>query len=206
MRKVMLTLVAGAAVLTLGSVAFWQLSGDGTRRQGALAATIDPVPLSWRGAWTAEARLAPGEVVSYEGSAYVAQEDTSGVAPRCAGQPDCPWALVAARGPQGPTGPQGPQGATGPPGPAGPLSGVEVVSGSYVYTPPGGLTKTTVSCPPGKKAIGGGFYNLGSEHLIPTASRPEGVTGWFIAAYNTLPAGTQASFSFRAHVVCANAD
>jgi hypothetical protein len=206
MPKIMLTLAAGAAVVTLGSVALWQLSGDGPRRQGALAATIDPVPLSWRGAWTAEARLAPGEVVSYEGSAYVAQEDTSGVEPRCVGKSGCPWALVAARGPQGPTGPQGTQGPAGPPGPAGPLSGVELVTGPYVTLAHDKLTTASVSCPAGKKATGGGVHGdaLGYQDLVILASRPQGVTGWYVAVHNAFIGNGE--FQMRVYVVCANAD
>ena len=171
-----------------------------------------PVPLSWRGDWTAEARLTPGDVVSHQGAAYVARADTSGVEPTCAGRPDCPWAIVAARGatgPPGPTGPQGPAGDEGPEGPRGPsgqglLTGVTTLSTSKTLPTTGQLTRVEIDCPPGKNAIGGGFLkNANTQKVFIRGSWPTGspATGWLVDASNDGATGA----SISVYVVCADA-
>ena len=70
--------------------------------------------LDWLGTWQNGTAYASDDLVEYQGSVYLAIQETSGA--------EIPtnttfWALFAAAGEQGP---QGPQGATGPGGPAGP--------------------------------------------------------------------------------------
>jgi hypothetical protein len=83
----------------------------------------------WLGDWNSYTVYEAGDVVSHDGSSYIATEDNSD------DQPDTylgySWNLVAQKGAQGPQGPQGPQGiqgvkgttgatgATGATGPAG---------------------------------------------------------------------------------------
>src|SRR6266566_2429096 len=69
------------------------------------------------------------------------------------------WNQVGPAGPAGPPGPAGPQGATGPQGPPG-LSGYEMVEATFVV-PAGGFVRDTVSCPSGKKVLGGGAQVVG---------------------------------------------
>jgi hypothetical protein len=66
--------------------------------------------------------------------------------------------LNGAQGPQGPVGPQGATGATGAQGPSG-ISGYEIVSQttkSVTLAAAGGFQTFYVSCPAGKKVLGGG--------------------------------------------------
>lgn len=79
--------------------------------------------------------------------------------------PQGPAGPAGPQGPVGPVGPQGPQGATGPQGPAGPagppgVSGYEMVEATFVV-PAGGFVRNTVSCPAGKKVLGGGAQVVG---------------------------------------------
>jgi hypothetical protein len=75
---------------------------------------------NWRGPWVSVASYAINDVVSYQGSSYLAVAPSSNQAP-----PSAPWVLMAQVGAQGPTGttgatgPQGPTGATGGVGPQG---------------------------------------------------------------------------------------
>jgi hypothetical protein len=92
-------------------------------------------------------------------------------------------ALQGARGPQGPAGPQGPQGFAGTPGPAGglDLSKVTSVVGPSVFVGPGGLEYTTVYCPLGQKATGGGFTYISGGGGRTFSSRPTvGNDGWSV--------------------------
>lgn len=73
--------------------------------------------LSWMGDWQAGVVYAADDLVQFQGSAYVAEQDTSGT--------EDPtdalfWSLFTAAGAVGPTGPQGPQGLQGIVGPQGP--------------------------------------------------------------------------------------
>lgn len=56
-----LPLILGSAVL------IWQLAGSERADLAALdAETTDPVPLTWRGAWSAEAKFVSGQVVAHK--------------------------------------------------------------------------------------------------------------------------------------------
>jgi hypothetical protein len=89
------------ALVAIGSVGLWQVSGSDERRVGALEPIEKPVPLAWRGAWAREAEYAAGEVVSYEGSSYVAEGATDGQVPNAK---EGPWTLMAEKGLEGPAG------------------------------------------------------------------------------------------------------
>jgi hypothetical protein len=88
------------ALVAVGSVGVWQLSGD-DRRVGALGPIEEPIALAWRGSWTAETKYEVGQVVSYKGSSYVAEAANGGEVPNAK---EGPWALMAAQGAQGAAG------------------------------------------------------------------------------------------------------
>lgn len=92
-----------------------------TGAQGATGPTGPMGPagspgLVWRDTWSGSASYVINDVVSYNGSSYVATQANSGVTPE-----DDPssWSLVASRGTDGAAGAQGPAGPQGPQGPAG---------------------------------------------------------------------------------------
>jgi hypothetical protein len=92
------------------------------------------------------------------------------------------------QGPKGDPGAQGIQGQTGAKGDPG-LSGYEVVTGDAHWVSPGAVGQSTVYCPGGKKALGGGvgaqvltdtlglqMQNGGPYHVI--AKNVDGNAGW----------------------------
>jgi hypothetical protein len=78
-----------------------------------------------------------------------------------------------AQGPPGPAGPAGPRGVVGPkgaqgnPGPAGPagtgVTGYEVIRGSNTAIAAGATALVAATCPAGKKVVGGGYVNYGTD-------------------------------------------
>ena len=70
---------------------------------------------TYRGAWSASVPYSVGDVVSFNGSSYVAADGVIGTSP-----PGAPWGQLAAKGDTGATGATGPSGATGATGPTGP--------------------------------------------------------------------------------------
>lgn len=107
MKKSWVVIVAAIPLVIVGSIAVWQLSANDGRRVGALGPIREPMPLAWRGTWTGETRYDVGQVVSYQGSSYVAEAPNAERAPGPKCGADCPWALMAAMGPGGPQGPSG---------------------------------------------------------------------------------------------------
>lgn len=97
MKKFLLSSVIAVPLLALGTVALWQVVGDEPRSLASLSApTREPLPLAWRGAWSAEEKYQPGEVVSHGGSSYVAQTENAEVEPgSCPEEGACAWALLA---------------------------------------------------------------------------------------------------------------
>jgi len=98
-------------------------------------------------------------------------------APGADGADGAPGAVgpVGPIGPTGPTGPQGvqgvqgargPTGLTGPQGPNG-VSGYQIVSAG-----PFGAGAHSVSCPSGKRAVGGGYFNYDGSSLTARGNRP----------------------------------
>ncbi|HMJ73682.1 MAG TPA: hypothetical protein VK471_09995 [Solirubrobacterales bacterium] len=134
--------------------------------------------------------------------------------------------------PQGPTGPQGPRGQkgqkgdkgqkgeAGPRGPAGAngVSGYEIVNQTFkevfIENSGGmrGLSEVkTVSCPAGKRVIGGGT-NLGTNPLqngqqrsvSVSLSGPNGTgTGWSVQLFNNETTGGGTSLDLQVYAICA---
>ena len=87
------------------------------------------VGITWKGAWQNGVVYARLDLVEYQGSTFVAVQDTSGVEDPsntsfwslfAAGGNDGATGPQGSVGPQGPVGPKGDSGATGPAGPVGP--------------------------------------------------------------------------------------
>lgn len=97
----LLIVVGLVALVVVGSIGVWKLADDDGRRVGALGPLSEPMPLSWRGTWTGEAKYDVGQVVSYKGSSYVAEAENAGEVPN---EREGPWGLMAAQGAQGPAG------------------------------------------------------------------------------------------------------
>jgi hypothetical protein len=133
-------------------------------------------------------------------------------------------------GPQGPQGPKGPKGARGDKGQKGDkgdkgaagtpgVSGYEVVSQTFkevfIENSGGqrGLSEVkTVSCPAGKRAIGGGTdlgtnatQNGQQRSVSVSLSAPNGTgTGWSVQLFNNEVSGTGTSIDLRVYAICAN--
>lgn len=110
--------------------------------------------------------------------------------PRGAVGPQGAAGAQGAAGPQGATGPQGPQGAAGPTGPAGAdggLAGYEIVTGSAVAISGTDFdVATSVNCPAGKVATGGGV-TLGNRAggVVMLESSPTALgAGWAVTVGN----------------------
>ncbi|GLX19457.1 hypothetical protein Slala02_27720 [Streptomyces lavendulae subsp. lavendulae] len=83
------------------------------------------------------------------------------------------------------------------------FTGYEVVRAAGESVPPGDFDTTTVPCPAGKRAIGGGFDAEGTE-TFPIASRPTASNdAWFVAVKNT---GTTNTVNWEAYAICATVD
>ena len=103
------------------------------------------------------------------------------------------------RGPRGARGPQGPAGPAGPGGPAGTIGSVTTVNGPETFICgyfEGGCSvqASSVTCPPGTKALSGGYSGVGIRTFI-SAPIPN---GWYVGAANE----SEFSSSFKAIVVC----
>jgi hypothetical protein len=78
---------------------------------------LSQVPiLAWMGAWQTGVVYAVDNLVQFQGSTYIAIQDTSGAEDPA---DTAFWSIFAAEGAMGPMGPQGPQGVIGPVGPQG---------------------------------------------------------------------------------------
>jgi hypothetical protein len=90
------------------------------------------------------------------------------------------------RGPQGPMGPAGLPGMPGAPGPAGGLdpSRITTVVGPTVFVGPGGVDTTTVYCPFGQKATGGGFVFVSAGGGAFFSRPTPGADGWSVGFEN----------------------
>jgi hypothetical protein len=112
-------------------------------------------------------------------------------------------------GPAGPAGPQGPAGPTGAQGPPG-LSGVQIVTQS-TDTSDIGVKSLVVSCPTGKKVIGGGAQALGdgvkNGFVVLRESNPSAAgNGWHAVAGAPLnTATTPDTWTLTVQAICATA-
>ena len=100
-------------------------------------------------------------------------------------------------GPRGVTGPQGPPGSKGSPGTSG--RQIVQVEGALTSASPKGGTAT---CPPGKKALGGGVEVSGDgrDRISVTESMPAGEEAWQARAVELAP--TTATWRLRVYAVC----
>jgi hypothetical protein len=193
MRKSWFLVAAAVPLVLVASIGVWKVSGNDARRVGALGPLREPVPLSWRGEWAKDFDYAGGEVVSYQGAAYVAETQNSAREPEPSGcGADCPWSALGqagsggTAGPAGPPGPQGSPGAQGQPGPPGPkgdrgpgpgLTGRQIIS----------VTSDRSTCTSySTNAITGSRTCLNWTHPQVTASCPPGKV-WVYGTLNGAP-------------------
>jgi hypothetical protein len=123
-----------------------------------------------------------------------------------------------ARGAQGPKGPKGAKGPTGARGPAG-VSGYQVVSQTFKEVPVEnsggvrGLSEVkTVSCPGGKRVIGGGAdlgtnpaQNGQQRQVAVSLSGPNGGgNGWSVQLFNNSTT-TDTAIDLEVFAICASA-
>lgn len=112
-------------------------------------------------------------------------------------------ALKGQRGPAGPQGAPGAAGAAGPQGlqgPAGPSLLSEILEyGGATEVPAGEVFEGSIDCPPGERAVTGGYYVGGSATVYASLATGDR-TGWVIAVDNT--EGT-APAPAEAYVYCA---
>jgi len=103
-------------------------------------------------------------------------------------------------GPQGPVGEKGDKGDTGAQGPPG-ASELERVSASTVNNNLAGLKEVTVSCPSGKRVVGGGAQIISSPVFPITKNFPlADLSGWTAAGYAS---SSGAFWSVTAYALCA---
>ncbi len=183
MKRTLLVLAVALPFVVIGTVGVWQLAGDDTRRVGALGPLSEPIALAWRGEWSPDAKYAPGQVVAYDGSAYVAETETDLSPDPTQCEKECPWVSLAiggagTAGPQGPKGDPGAKGDPGPKGDRGPgpgLTGRQIVSAQSAPSTCLGYStnqltgqrtctgwthpEVTATCPPGKVWV----YGVTSE-------------------------------------------
>lgn len=136
--------------------------------------------------------------------------------------PQGPAGPQGAKGPKGQKGDKGPKGDTGARGPAGTngVSGYEVVSQTFeevfIQNSGGfrGLSEVkTVSCPAGKRAIGGGTdlgtnptQNGQQRSVSVSMSAPNGTgTGWSAQLFNNEVSGGGTSIDLKVYAICATA-
>jgi hypothetical protein len=101
--------------------------------------------------------------------------------------------------PAGPTGPQGAPGAAGAPG----VSAREQVTAESPLTATG-PKNLTVTCPAGKKVIGGGVElgGAGRNRVTATENKPSGDNAWEAEAFEVV--NTTATWKVIVHAICAN--
>lgn len=136
-----------------------------------------------------------------------------------------PQGPAGPQGPKGPKGDKGPRGDTGARGSAGAagadgVSGYEIVSQTFkeVFIENSGAFRglsevKTVSCPAGKRAIGGGSdlgtnatQNGQQRSVLVSLSGPNGTgTGWSVQLFNNEVSGSGTSIDLRVYAICATA-
>lgn len=115
-------------------------------------------------------------------------------------QPD--GVAAARRGPRGVRGPRGPQGPAGATGPKGSFSTITSVKGPTVFLAPfpqlGAVGSSSVNCPPGSRAIGGGWQ--GGGILATVGYNAPGSGEWSVILTNN---NELSSTSFNVVAMCA---
>lgn len=185
MKKSWILILGAIPLVAIASVVVWKASGDDSRRQGALGSD-EAVALSWRGDWSAETEYAQGNVVSHEGTSYVADGEKPEI-PRanCEG---CGWTVVGVeRAPA--------QGLTEV---AKEIGGYEIIE-KVVSIPPGRSYQHIKCSSPEKSPLGAGWrepagrgaWEIGSGQPFDNQSvnytgTPEVASGWAFTVYNDL--------------------
>jgi len=175
--------------------------------------SVGPAGIAWRGVWNPATTYAANDAVDWQGTAYVATDNSTNSAP-----PSIHWSVLSAKGdtgPQGPvgasgppgidgavgatgvtgptgvqglTGPVGPVGATGPQGIAGPVgaTGPQGVAGAIGATGPAGPIGAT-----GPQGVAGAVGATGATGVAGAvgATGPVGATGVTGAVGATGPMG-----------------
>jgi hypothetical protein len=102
------------------------------------------------------------------------------------------------QGPKGDTGAAGQQGNPGPPG----VSALQEVTKIGPTLAPGQSGEVFVSCPAGKKALGGEFFSQPGAYMAPDAFQAGGGSGpgWYLRAKNV----GAVSGELDVQVLCAN--
>ncbi len=148
MKKSWIVMAAAIPLVGLASIAVWKVSGDDSRRQGALGST-EAVTLSWRGDWSAEAEYSPGNVVSHEGASYVAEgEKLASPNPECS---ECGWTRLAI---ESPPADEKEEETAAPAEPV--IRGYEVASATRRAVAGASGMSLFVTCPTGKMPLNGG--------------------------------------------------
>jgi Collagen triple helix repeat (20 copies) len=102
----------------------------------------------------------------------------------------------------------GPKGDPGAPGTAG-VSGYEIVTGTVVIKSDQSLTSVTISCPAGKRVIGGGAdtpSSIGLDGSSPVQpAQNGGLYGWLIHASFPLTTPDGQTDTFPGYAICAAA-
>ena len=108
-------------------------------------------------------------------------------------------------GPQGPPGPQGSPGAAGPAGAAG-VSGYQQVTQSFNNFTLAAQTESVheLSCPDGKKVLGGGYllFNAGG-FLANNSDGPASDTQWAVSVFNPNTSGSVTIGTVTFYAICA---
>ena len=86
-----------------------------------------PAGMAFKGAWASGTAYSAGDVVTHDGEAWLALQDSRATIPSASA--DKAWARLSARGAMGAAGPAGPSGPPGPQGPEGP-AGTPGLTGS----------------------------------------------------------------------------
>jgi hypothetical protein len=103
------------------------------------------------------------------------------------------------QGLQGEKGEKGDQGIPGPQGSPG-VSGHQLVTGPAVDVADGASVQTSVTCPAGKRVMGGGYGVTSSAGITTNRSAPNSTTSWFVRVTNN----SGASRTINAQAICVN--
>jgi hypothetical protein len=154
--------------------------------------------LNWRGEWLPDTTYQVGDAVSSGGASFVATQTTA-EQPGPKIELGVPWGILSLRGDTG---------AQGVPGPAG-ISGYEVVSAASPFDS-NASKGAAVSCPAGKRLLGGGAEifpsvadpNRDTAPVMLASSTSNDHDGWIAHAVEI---GTYTfSWDLTATAICAN--
>lgn len=158
-----------------------QVSGQGVVVD-AIVAMCGPRGVETQGAWSASVTYGIDDLVTYDGSSWLALRSSKGSTP---GLNAADWEVFAARGEIGPAGPVGQKGPPGPEGPAGPQGprGEAGSSGGPGATGPVGPAGD--AGPPGPRGITPkGPWSVAEAYAIDDVVTHQG-SAWRASAINT---------------------